>query len=38
MGYGEASDFVIADILSLVEAGEVQAVIHSGDISYADGE
>jgi phosphodiesterase/alkaline phosphatase D-like protein len=38
MGYGEASDFVISDILALVEAGEIQAVVHSGDISYADGE
>lgn len=37
MGYGEASDFVVSDILALVEAGEIQAVIHSGDISYADG-
>lgn len=37
MGYGEASDYVIADLLALVEAGEIQAVIHSGDISYADG-
>jgi hypothetical protein len=37
MGYGEASDFVISDLLSLVDSGEIQAVIHSGDISYADG-
>lgn len=37
MDYAENSDATIASIQRLVEAGKVDAVIHSGDISYADG-
>lgn len=37
MSYDEASDATVANVLSLVEQGEVQVVLHSGDISYADG-
>lgn len=37
MGYGDASDGVISELIKLVQGDEIQAVIHSGDISYADG-
>lgn len=37
MGYGSASDDTVANLIDLVEDGTIQAVIHSGDISYADG-
>eukprot|EP00602_Paraphysomonas_sp_CaronLab_P008380 CAMPEP_0185024288 /NCGR_PEP_ID=MMETSP1103-20130426/7296_1 /TAXON_ID=36769 /ORGANISM="Paraphysomonas bandaiensis, Strain Caron Lab Isolate" /LENGTH=510 /DNA_ID=CAMNT_0027557209 /DNA_START=44 /DNA_END=1576 /DNA_ORIENTATION=- len=37
MDFGEASDGTVSDLVSLVENGDIQAVIHSGDISYADG-
>ena len=38
MDFGEASDATIANIERLVDSGEVHAVIHSGDMSYADGK
>ena len=37
MAYDEISDDTVKSMISLVNAGKVQAVIHSGDISYADG-
>jgi hypothetical protein len=37
MGYGPNSDATIASITERVEAGEVDFVLHPGDISYADG-
>lgn len=37
MGYGENSDHTIERINALVDAGEVDMVIHNGDIGYADG-
>jgi len=37
MDFGVASDGTVKDLTALVENGIVQAVIHSGDISYADG-
>jgi acid phosphatase type 7 len=37
MDYGEASDGTVSDLINLVDTGAIQAVIHSGDISYADG-
>ncbi|KAJ1415662.1 Metallo-dependent phosphatase-like protein [Ochromonadaceae sp. CCMP2298] len=37
MDYGEASDYTVADLVALVDAGVVQGVVQSGDISYADG-
>jgi len=37
MDFGAASDGTVKDLTALVEDGTVQAVIHSGDISYADG-
>ena len=37
MAYDENSDNTIASMLRLVEAGQLDVVIHSGDISYADG-
>jgi 3',5'-cyclic AMP phosphodiesterase CpdA len=38
MGYGNLSNDTINRLTSLVVAGEVDMVIHNGDISYADGE
>jgi hypothetical protein len=37
MAYDENSDGVVAHIEALVDAGEVDVVVHSGDIGYADG-
>lgn len=37
MGYGDTSDPTVVDLLSAVDSGEIQLVIHSGDIGYADG-
>ena len=37
MGFGENSDNTIARITELIDAGEVDVVVHSGDIGYADG-
>jgi hypothetical protein len=38
MGYGPNSDATIATLSKWAIAGEFHGVIHSGDISYADGE
>jgi hypothetical protein len=38
MGYGPASDATVARVTGLVQAGQIDLVIHDGDISYADGE
>ena len=38
MAYDVNSDNTVARIAALVEAGQVDAVVHIGDISYADGE
>lgn len=37
MAYDEQSDYTVSSVSKLVQEGTVQAVIHSGDISYADG-
>jgi hypothetical protein len=37
MDFGTASDGTVNDLINLIDAGTIQAVIHSGDISYADG-
>lgn len=37
MDFGTASDGTVHDMIDLVDAGAIQAIIHSGDISYADG-
>ena len=37
MGYGEASDDTIRRLADMVDAGTLDVVVHSGDISYADG-
>lgn len=37
MAYDAMSDNTVSSLARLVDDGEVQAVIHSGDISYADG-
>ncbi len=37
MAYDVNSDETVADLISLVEEGSIDVVIHSGDISYADG-
>ena len=37
MGYGVTSDETIANLAELTKAGAIQGVIHSGDVSYADG-
>jgi 3',5'-cyclic AMP phosphodiesterase CpdA len=37
MDFGTASDGTVNDLINLVNAGAIQAVVHSGDISYADG-
>lgn len=37
MAYDEWSDDTVASMTRLIEEGKLDAVIHSGDISYADG-
>jgi 3',5'-cyclic AMP phosphodiesterase CpdA len=37
MGYGTNSDTTVAQLQTLVDAGKIQGIIHSGDIGYADG-
>jgi hypothetical protein len=37
MGYAEKSDATVSNLISLVDQGLIDAVVHSGDISYADG-
>jgi len=37
MGYAEKSDNTIANLITLVDQGLLDVVVHSGDISYADG-
>jgi phosphodiesterase/alkaline phosphatase D-like protein len=37
MAYDEQSDYTVSSVAKLVQQQAVQAVIHSGDISYADG-
>ena len=37
MGYGEMSDNTIAQLTKLVDSEKLDVVVHSGDISYADG-
>jgi len=37
MGYGDKSDSTVANLVSLVESGAVDAVVHTGDVGYADG-
>ena len=37
MAYDEFSDDTVASMIRLVDAGKIDVVIHSGDISYADG-
>lgn len=37
MGYGDLSDDTIRELTSLVSDGKIDAVVHSGDESYADG-
>lgn len=37
MDFDVASDATVASLQRLVDAGKIDAVIHSGDISYADG-
>lgn len=37
MGYGNASNGTIASVASAVDAGEVDFVLHVGDVGYADG-
>lgn len=37
MGYGENSDHTIERLHDLVMSGEIDMVIHNGDIGYADG-
>lgn len=37
MDFGHASDNTIASLIKLVERDEIDVVIHSGDVSYADG-
>jgi len=38
MGYGNSSNATVARLAAMVEAGELDMVLHNGDISYADGE
>lgn len=38
MGYANNSDMTIQRLSSLIDNGELDMVIHNGDISYADGE
>eukprot|EP00604_Paraphysomonas_vestita_P004199 CAMPEP_0174822084 /NCGR_PEP_ID=MMETSP1107-20130205/13057_1 /TAXON_ID=36770 /ORGANISM="Paraphysomonas vestita, Strain GFlagA" /LENGTH=316 /DNA_ID=CAMNT_0016040075 /DNA_START=607 /DNA_END=1557 /DNA_ORIENTATION=- len=37
MAYDTNSDGTVADLIKLVDEGQIDVVIHSGDISYADG-
>ena len=37
MAYDEYSDNTVSSLIRLVDAGQLDVVIHSGDISYADG-
>lgn len=37
MAYDVNSDDTVADLIKLVDQGQLDVVIHSGDISYADG-
>lgn len=37
MAYDHNSDDTVADLIELVDQGKLDVVIHSGDISYADG-
>ena len=37
MDYAEKSDATVANMESLVDAGLLDVVVHSGDVSYADG-
>lgn len=37
MAYDTNSDHTVADMISMVDKGLIDVVIHSGDISYADG-
>lgn len=37
MDYAENSDATVASVQRMVDANEVDAVVHSGDLSYADG-
>ena len=37
MAYDHNSDNTVADMIELVDQGKLDVVIHSGDISYADG-
>lgn len=37
MAYDTNSDNTVADLIKLVDQGQLDVVIHSGDISYADG-
>ena len=37
MGYGENSDNTVATLKDLVDKGEIDVIIHSGDVGYADG-
>ena len=38
MGWGDNSNATIAALQSLVDLGALDAVIHTGDVSYADGQ
>ena len=38
MGYGANSDGTVAQLTELAGSGEIDAVFHNGDISYADGD
>jgi len=37
MSYDDQSDNTVAQLIKLVDAGKIDVVVHSGDISYADG-
>jgi len=37
MGYGEKSDDTVKQLTSLVEKGQIDVIVHSGDLGYADG-
>lgn len=37
MGYGDMSDDTVTALIELTDSGKLDCVIHSGDISYADG-
>jgi phosphodiesterase/alkaline phosphatase D-like protein len=38
MGYANKSNATVANLISLVDGGDIDVVIHSGDVSYADGQ